>query len=293
MSDSNAMSDNYQRYQIISDLRKIKTLPPLPDIYFKVEMLAQNSDATSSDYSEILEYDTAVTARLLRMSNSAYYGFNREIKTVKDAVSLMGTKEIVSLVRLACITNNLKVSSQVEAAVKKIWQHSATCAISAQLITRNMDINNKKLAEELLICGILHDIGKVVLWKFFPDLYLQLFLNNKGKNYISLEDEKIYLNTTHSEVGKALAEYWQLPEDITNVIAYHHKPLVKPNSEIISIIHISDIISILISDEYDEKNINITYEFKAYTWDQIQSLANDLQSEIKEKANHVINMISC
>jgi HD-like signal output (HDOD) protein len=165
LSHSEEKLATHQRRQIISELTSIKTIPPLPDIYFKIETLAQDANATPSQYSEILEYDTAITARIVRMANSAYYGFQREIRTVKDAVSLMGTKTVVSLVRIASITNNLKVSKDVENSVKKVWQHSATCAIAAQEIVKGMTIDNKNhIVEQMLIYGILHDIGKIILW---------------------------------------------------------------------------------------------------------------------------------
>ena len=286
-----------ERRNIIRDLKAIKTLPPLPEIYFKVEELAQNPNATSSDYSRILELDTGITARLFRMSNSAFFSFNRKVKSVKDAVALMGTREIVSLVRLACITGNLKVKPEIESSVKKVWEHSAICAIAAQLIYEEGDIKakNEEFKESLFICGIIHDIGKIILWKFFPDIYLPLMLNPDIGSDPSTGDEKKYLGVSHSDVGRSLADHWQLPESFRNVIAYHHTPTLRPESDLVMIIHISNIVSKLIMDTLPEgKSIGLDPEIEkiGYNENRIRELTNDLEVRIKERAALALRMIT-
>lgn len=284
-----------QRRLIVNDIRNLKSLPPLPDVYFKIETLANDDSATSTDFSKVLELDSAITARLLRMSNSAYFGFKREIKSVKDAVTLMGTKEILSLVRIACITSNLKVPPKVEKAVKDIWIHSATCAMTAQLICQKRGLADKKKIskEDLLICGILHDIGKIILWKFFPDLYMPVMINCADKMHPTEQEERKYLGCSHAEVGKSLAEHWQLPDHIANVIAFHHKPLVKPNADLVYIIHIADLVCKIIEHDFQIEAIPDFEEpdNDLYTRDEIVALAHDLDAEIKEQSEHVITMI--
>ncbi|MBN1292502.1 MAG: HDOD domain-containing protein [Candidatus Latescibacteria bacterium] len=286
-----------ERRNIIRDLKAIKTLPPLPEIYFKVEELAKNPNATSADYSKILELDTGITARLFRMSNSAFFAFNRKINSVKDAVALMGTREIVSLVRLACITGNLKVSPEIESSVKKVWEHSAICAIAAQLIYEEGDIKekNQEFKESLFISGIIHDIGKIILWKFFPDIYLPVMLNPDFGSDPTISDEKKYLGISHCDVGKSLADHWQLPETFRNVIAYHHTPTLRPESDLVMIIHISNIVSKLIMNDLPEgKDIGLDPEIKkiGYNESKIRELTDDLESSIRERATLALRMIT-
>jgi len=286
-----------ERRNIIKDLKVIKTLPPIPEIYFKIEELARDKNATSADYSKYLETDTGITARLFRMSNSALFSFNRKIKSVKDAVTLMGTREILSLVRLACITGSLKVTPEIESAVKNVWQHSSTCAITAQLIYDKGDIEkDTEFRENLFIGGVIHDIGKIVLWKFFPDIYIPLMLNSEVGSHIGVNDEKKFIGTSHVEVGRALADHWQLPEPLKNVIAYHHKPTLKQESDLVMMIHIADIISNLIMDIIPgdrELGIDPEIEKIGYTEDKIRELASELEHDIKEKADLALRMITC
>ncbi|MFC1509364.1 HDOD domain-containing protein, partial [Candidatus Omnitrophota bacterium] len=286
-----------QRQQIIKDLKSIKSLPPLPDIYLKIEELSKNQYSTPNDYSQVLELDPPITARLLRMSNSTHFAFKRKIKTVRDAVALMGIREILSLVRLACITGNLKVSPEIENTVRKIWEHSAHCAVTARLIyDRTKICKIPKLEDDLFIGGILHDIGKIILWKFFADAYMSFMLDFEAGKYPTCTDEQQGLGTTHGEVGKVLADHWKLPDNITEIIANHHRPMSSPDSELVMVIHIADFITHYIEagdagDVGFELN-NELLEKIGYSREGIIELADNLRSVIEEKSESVSNMIT-
>jgi len=285
-----------QRLDIIKNVKLIKTLPPMPDIYYKVEKLARDPNSTSADYSKVLEFDTDITARLLRMSNSAFFSFKREIRSVKDAVTLMGIREIISLVRLSCITGQLNVTPDVESAVKKVWEHSATCAIAAKLIYDKTDICKETVHEDSLFTGgIIHDIGKIVLWKFFPNIYSSFIFNPETGSHPGESKEKKFMGISHCEVGKVLAEHWRLPELLTDVIALHHKPMLKPESDLLKIIHISNIVSNLtmnIIQEGQNLGNDPGLEKIGYTDDRIRELASELKPVIKEKSELALHMIT-
>ena len=286
-----------QRQKIIKDLKSIKSLPPLPNIYLKIEELSKNQYSTPNDYSQVLELDPPITARLLRMSNSTHFAFKRKIKTVRDAVALMGIREILSLVRLACITGNLKVSPEIEETVRRIWEHSAHCAVTARLIyDRTKICKIPKLEDDLFIGGILHDIGKIILWKFFADAYMSFMLDFEEGKYPSLTDEQQGLGTTHGEVGKVLADHWKLPDNITEIIANHHKPMSSPDSELVMVIHIADFITHYI-EASEESDIdfhidNDLLEKIGYSREGIIELAENLRSVIEEKSESVTRMIT-
>ena len=290
------MNNSSQQQIDIKDLEVIKVLPPMPDIYFKIEKIANDPNSTSTDYSKLIELDANITANILRISNSAFFSFRRKIRSVKDAVTLLGKGEILSLVRLSYITGNLNVSPIIEHAVRKIWEHSATCAIIANLISDKTNLCVKTEDENNLFTGgIIHDIGKIVLWKFFPNIYTSFLINPAIGSHQSENEEKKFMGISHCEVGKALAEHWKLPESITNVIAFHHKPMLKPESQLLKIIHISNIVSNLnmniIQKDQDLGN-DPELEKIGFTSDMIRSYANDLEPVIKEKLKLVMKMIA-
>ena len=242
-----------KKHAIIKDLKAIKSLPPMPSIFIQIEKLARNPNATTAQYGSILELDPGITARILRMSNSAIYPFKRKIMSVKDAVALMGTREILSLVRLACVTGNLKAPPEAERAIRDIWEHSAACSITARLLYEETAFSQtKELEDDLFICGILHDIGKIILWKYYTNIYMSFMLNPAVSNYPSISDEEKHLGTTHVKVGKAIADYWQLPESIGDVIGYHHSPMLKQGSDLVKIIHLANVICQGIMYEFPE-----------------------------------------
>lgn len=288
-----------QRRQIIKDLRSIRSLPPLPDIYLKIEQLAQNQNSTPNDYSQVLELDPPITARLLRMSNSAHYSFKRKINTVRDAVALMGIREILSLVRLACIMGNLRATPEIEAVVRKIWEHSAYCAVTSRLIYERTDICKlPKLGDNLFISGIVHDIGKIILWKFFPDAYISFLLDYEEGKHPSLAEEEQNLGTTHCEVGKFLADHWKLPETLMQVIAYHHRPMMAPESELVTVTHLSNVISHYIASggNVDAQKVFVELDNELlskidYTEDRVIELAESLAPVVRDKAEVTTSLI--
>ncbi len=284
------------RLKIIKDVKMIKNLPPMPDIFIKIEKLSHEPNTTSADYGKILELDPGITARILRMSNSTLYSFKRKIKNVKDAVSLMGTRDILSLVRLACITGNLKISPEVESAVKGVWEHSACCAVTARLLYKETDIcKTENLDDDLFICGIIHDIGKIILWEFFTEIYIAFKLNPGVSPYPLETEEENFLGISHTEVGRKLANYWDLPEALADTIGLHHKPMSKPESELISMIHISDYISKIIMTADSEGQVHELdkelLEKINFSADQTHELAEKLEPEIKKNTQHLTNMI--
>ncbi len=282
---------------ILNELKSIKSLPPMPEIYIKIEKISHDHDATSKDYAKILELDPSITARLLRISNSAFYSFKRKIKSVKDTVTVMGTREVLSLVRLTCITGNLKTKKDVEAFVNKVWEHSAACSITAKLLYEKTDFSKtEKLAEDLFICGVIHDIGKVVLWDFFPDIYMPFMLNPNLSSYPGTDEEKEYMGVSHEDVGRALAYSWKLPEPLKDVIACHHNPSLKLESDLVMLIHIADIITDIAMEvipvDHDPGFAPEILEKTGSTVKQFIELAHALQPEIVKNIKTVTNIIT-
>ncbi|MFC1511577.1 HDOD domain-containing protein [Candidatus Latescibacterota bacterium] len=286
-----------KRWEIIQHLKNISSLPPLPDIYLKIEALASEPDTTVSDYGKVLELDPAITARLLRMSNSALYPFKRKINSVKDAVALMGTQEILSLVRLACITGNIRIIPEVEKYTRKIWRHSATCAIAAKQIDQNLSIFSEEgLDEELFIGGIIHDIGKIVLSKISPDAFLSYARNADHSMHWNLTEEKAVMGINHCEVGLKLAEHWKLPDQFGEVIFSHHNPERNYESNLLKAIYLANIVAHGITEHFTtECTKDIDPEFlkiNDLTCEQVGAFVEKSGDDIYQKAEIVTQMIA-
>lgn len=283
------------RKHILNNIKQIKSLPPLPDIYFKIENLANDKTSTPQDFSRVIELDPGITTKILRMINSAHYGFSRKIDNLRDAVSMMGINGIVSMVRLSCIAGSLKIDKKAEEYVVQLWRHSAVCAISSQIIAQKSGISlQKDDLDNMFTCGIIHDIGKFIFLKFFSDQYVPIMEKHTGNRILNYFEEEKYLGITHVEIGKYLAIHWHLPDFFSQVIRMHHNPQKNQMSEIFSIIHVADIVSNSISSE---DSLDIFMEHYShdssigYDKNDIKHLVDEIGDEVKEKARAVQEML--
>ena len=283
------------RKHILNNIKQIKSLPPLPDIYFKIESLANDRTSTPLDFSRVIELDPGISTKMLRMINSAHYGFSRKIDNLRDAVSMMGINGIVSMVRLSCIAGSLKIDKKAEEYVVQLWRHSAICAISSQIIAKKSGIKlQKDDMDNMFTCGIIHDIGKFIFLKFFAGQYIPIMEKHTGNRILNYFEEEKYLGVTHVEIGKYLAIHWHLPDFFSQVIRMHHSPEKNQISETFSIIHVADIVSNCISSEgfldvYMDRYSHDTSI--GFDQNDIQQLVEEIGPEVDEKARAVQEML--
>ncbi|NOR11582.1 MAG: HDOD domain-containing protein [Desulfovibrionaceae bacterium] len=201
--------------QYIEDVDK---LIPRPDIALDVLALAQDSSTAIEGIARKIEQDPNLTANMLRMANSAYFGFMREITSVKDMVVRMGY-EMVKILAITSASAGLLNSPQeaYNLEPKALWHHSHACALLASIIAKHANVEN---VSPVYTAALLHDIGKVLLNR---PLQRQI-VNKKGnKKFATLvELERFMLQTDHAKVGMALLKKWGLPDDIVIPVGYHH-----------------------------------------------------------------------
>ena len=224
---------------ILSKLNRTDTLPTLPSVATHVLMIASNPDASASDLTDVIANDPSLTSKLLKVVNSVFYGFRQKIGTVKQAVILLGTGEIIALA-FGLATAKLFNVSQMKGVYspRSLWQHSmCTGLISESLCKRFPEY--KKLG--VFTAGLLHDFGKILLIENFPELYGQVHIEAKkhALPLFELEEEKFGIN--HAIIGEFLAANWNLPDALVQAIAFHHQPFSAPShSQLAAIIGLAD-----------------------------------------------------
>ena len=221
---------------------KVKSLPTLPEVIHKILSLVQGEDATAKALGDLIAYDQAISARLLKVANSAYYGFMREIATVQHAIVVLGFREVKSLVLGITVFDAMKRSSQ-EASIKReaFWMHSIGCALAGQLICKKVE---KVDADIAFTASILHDLGKLVLDGFFSSDYKGV-LERVQTNGVSMVDAEIELmGFTHADVGGWLCERWKFPPILVSPVCFHHQ-LEKADvssMHVTSVAHLADVL---------------------------------------------------
>ncbi len=213
-----------QRYQkIIQDLGQI---PTMPTIAAKVMQIVNNPKSNAEDVAKFIAKDVALTSKVLRLANSAFYGIPRTISSVNSAIVILGFNTIRSLVLSASV---LKMFPSTPGTVtfdrKAFWKHSFMVSIASRMIAQ---IYRKKKMVDLEMAfsaGLLHDIGKLILEQFSNAEYMPVLRLAVEKKLPLYQVEKSLLGITHAEVSGLLVDKWQMPMELKSPIVMHHTPL--------------------------------------------------------------------
>ncbi len=220
---------------------RMKGLPSLPETVISILNVLNNPESSAGELSEALKRDQSITSRVLKLVNSAFYGFPRKIDTLSKAVTILGYTSIQNIILATTLFHTFSEVSPGQALNrKKFWKHALGCGVFAQTISLELGMEDK---DEVFLAGLLHDIGKIILDAFLHDEYIHVAKLAKDKNLLLVEAEKEALGATHADFGFWLAENWNLPYNLTAAIAHHHNPTVsKKYFTITSLVHIGDIV---------------------------------------------------
>jgi putative nucleotidyltransferase with HDIG domain len=229
-----------KRYQrIIQDLGQI---PTMPTIAARVMQIVNDPHSSAEDVAKFISRDVALTSKVLRLANSAFYGIPRTISSVNSAIVILGFNTIRSLVLSASVLKMFPSKPGLVAFDRKaFWKHSFMVGIAARMLAQLY--RRKKLVdmETAFTAGLLHDIGKLILEQFANDDYLPVLKSARDNKIPLVTAERKLLGLTHAEVSGMLVEKWQMPNELKGPIVMHHTPLEdKSCQEIASIVHFAN-----------------------------------------------------
>ncbi len=223
-----------QKSEFRKALREVKNLPTLPGIVAKLSRMADDPDTTTEQMGKVISKDHILAAKLLKLVNSAFYGFPQKISSLASAIILLGFNVIKSLIISASIFE-LMESSDVE-----LWEHSLATAVAASVLAKRFDIDDP---EEVSTAGLIHDIGKVAIKMELPEQHAQIIALVEEKQISTIEAERLVIGIDHAEVGGWLAKSWFLPKKLVEPIACHHSPKSAKDEQMASaILHFSNVL---------------------------------------------------
>ncbi|MCA9843150.1 MAG: HDOD domain-containing protein [Dehalococcoidia bacterium] len=210
-------------------LERVEDLPPLPAVAARVMTMADDANSSALDMAQVLSSDQALTAKLIRISNSAYYGFARKVSTVREAVVVLGMKQVRQVAVGASLMNSFN-GRRIDDDVFDIdlfWGHSVAVAIAAETIAKK---TRAARPEDAFTAGILHDIGRLVLRQVMPHEF-------RSAVVMAIQGTPLHvaeLETTgyaHDEIGLALGEKWKFPTHLVDAVAHHHREGLSPEHD--------------------------------------------------------------
>ncbi len=253
---------------LVRDLQTIARsagdLPALPGIAMDAMQMMDNPNVTARDLQSVIAKDQALTARILKIVNSAMYCFEREVSTLSHAIAIMGLDTVRSVLVAAAVQQIFPggTAGGKDLTTQLFWEHSWGSAVAAKAIALR---TSYPVAEEAFTCGLLHNMGQMVLLKNKGDLYREILAEVYAGSSTFQEAEQQRLGFTHAHVGALLAQKWHFPEQLIEAILYHHHCLEAPRYKTLACIAaLADAMLIFLEVGFEKnKSLNLAEENSA------------------------------
>lgn len=240
--------------QVVSNIRNLPT-PPI--VFHQIQKVINDPKTSAGQIASILSEDPAMSVKVLKLTNSAFYGLSREVDSVKQAVVIVGLEAIKNLVLSASVLDMFKGKHVNQEFEDKFWRHSLATAFCSRMMARRLRAKAMVDADAAFSSGLLHDIGKIILCSFLPDEYRRFDeerrRDTQAETYV-VEDRVLGYN--HTQIGSLLAMQWKLPHRLTEAITFHHHPQLSESEEpLVHVVHLANYISKKTFYDSDESHL--------------------------------------
>ncbi len=203
-------------------LKSIDTIPAFPATGNKVAQLLSKADYSLLQVVNVIKFDPSITANILKMANSAYFGSQHKISTINDAVMYLGQKNLLRAIQTAGISKYYKkgASGYFDNATD-LWEHSVAVALMSQILSKKITGEENTT---LYTASLLHDVGKIIMGEFVREEMKKITMLVSSHNMSFLEAEETVLGINHADLGGKIAEHWNFPIEIREAISFHHRP---------------------------------------------------------------------
>jgi HD-like signal output (HDOD) protein len=175
----------------------------------------------TTDVANVIREDTALTARLLKVVNSAFFAFPRRIDTVSQAVTVVGTSQVRDLALATSVLTLFQDLPPDLVDMDGFWRHSLACGVAARVLA---GLRRESNVERFFVAGILHDVGKLVVYARIPEKAQEVFRVAREEEILLHEAEHRVLGFDHAQVGEALLSQWNMPPSLRESVHFHHQP---------------------------------------------------------------------
>ncbi|GAB4378692.1 MAG: response regulator [Calditrichia bacterium] len=246
-----ALRDFLANEKLTRIIAQIDTLPSLPDVYVQLVQELQSKDVSLKKIGQIISRDLGMTAKILKVVNSAYFGLRRQINDPVEAVNYLGLNTIRALVLFMQVFSQLDQKKLKELSLDELFEHSLKVASYAEKIVRAEKASSSMIAEAF-VAGMLHDLGKIIIADKLPDEYTRVKELTQSNQTSDWMVEQELLGATHAEVGAYLLGIWGISDPIIEALAYHHQPgkCVHEQFSLLTAVHVANALA-----NSEEKNL--------------------------------------
>jgi len=219
-------------------------LPPFSMVIQKALQLIEDPKSSAQQIVEVIQYDQSITLEVLKVCNSAYFGLKRKVRSLKEALIMIGFDQLLQIV-LSQESSKifLKDCSGYDLQHGDLWRHSVSCALLSKIICNHV---HEIRTNVIFTAALLHDVGKMVLHRYVRNYFAEIKLLTEQKAFSFPEAEKAILGIDHAELGGMIMEKWSLPKEIIFAVRYHHTPLSSPDySQVVDLVYLSDLIAMM------------------------------------------------
>lgn len=217
-------------------VRSVRDLPSLPLVVIELLNSFDRQEVGTSALADKVARDQALAAKTLRLANSSFYGLQHKVRTIQQAITVLGFDSVRAMVAAASVVDMFAGASHATFDFVQFWRHSIGTSLCAKFLARESDLNQ----DCAFISGLLHDIGTLVLVTRFPVHYAGAVLFRQRNDCHMFEAERATIGMDHALIGSALAEFWKFPSVIQRAIASHHSPALQDCGDIAGLVHVAD-----------------------------------------------------
>ena len=249
----------------------------------KIEAVLNDDNSNLANLGEVIEKDPDLSARLLRLGNSAFFGFAHRLETVSEAVSLIGIQQVLDLISASNVIEAFEGISPEHVNMESFWKHSLACGIGARCLAIARQL---PAAEKFFVAGLLHDLGRLVLFSRAPEKATEIFELYQSRRLLLRDAEREVLGFDHAQIGGELLRNWHYPANLVHVVTHHHTPMSAGFFQLeCSVVHLADYLAHAMqmgtSGEQFVPPLSISaWERVGLTTDVLQSVMDSIDEQI-------------
>lgn len=258
-------------------VKRVRDLPSLPALVMDLLNCIDQESAGTKMLGERLARDQALAAKTLRLANSSFYGMQRKVASIPQAIAILGFDSVRTMVASVAVIGAFPSDRTGDFDFDLFWRHSITGAICAKALAKYVRIDG----DQAFIAGLLHDIGRLILTVYFPQEYKEVLDYRTENKCRLLQAEFAVMNTDHTQVGRELAEHWKFPLLIQNAIAKHHESTLNRMEPLAVVVQIANHLVLDIVSAQEDNHVASALPASMLA---VLGISESVVQEVREKA---------